>query len=105
MVTAGGGLGEGLAGVGFFWCGYSGCDSDRLGDGKVASYDSGKAGGWGTGVGGVLGDRVFVWLCAGGDAVADFVCGGAGLVEGGYAVFVGELGGGVCGGDDDLLAE
>ena len=56
-------------------------------------------------MGGVLGDRVFVWLCAGGDAVADFVCGGAGLVEGGYAVFVGELGGGVCGGDDDLLAE
>ena len=33
LVTAGGGRNEGLADVGFFWCGYSGCDSDGLGDG------------------------------------------------------------------------
>ena len=105
MVVAGGWREEELAGVDFTGCGYSRCDHDCLGDGEVASSDAGKAGGWGTGLDGVLGDRVFIWLCAGGDDVADFVCGGAGLVETGNATCMDELGGGGCGGGVDLLAE
>jgi len=37
VVAARGGRDEGLAGVGICWCGYSGCDSDRLDDAEVAS--------------------------------------------------------------------
>jgi len=56
-------------------------------------------------MGGVLGDRIFIWLCTGGAVVAELVCGGAGLVEAGHAACLDELGGGDCGGGDDLLAE